>query len=87
MTMALKETKSAKEKILKWLKLVGSRETGTGITNIDMSLKEGQRSKVKNLKMAETCWEWVIGYGDHDYRHGVKGGGTKIIIFSIMGVN
>ena len=42
MTMALKETESAKKKILKWLKLVGSRETGTGITNIDMSLKEGR---------------------------------------------
>ena len=46
-----------------------------------VSLKGEQRSKVKNLKMAETCWEWVIGYGDHDYRHGVKGGGTKKIIF------
>ena len=52
-----------------------------------MSLKEAERSKVKKFKMAETCWEWVIGCGDHDYRHGVKGGGTKKNIFPIMGVN
>ena len=52
-----------------------------------VSLKGEQRSKVKKVKMAETCWEWVVGYGDHVYRHVVKGDGTKKIIFRVMGVN
>ena len=39
-----------------------------------MALKETERSKVKKFKMAETCWGGVIEYGDHEYRHVVKGG-------------
>ena len=40
-----------------------------------MALKETERSKVKNFKMAETCWGGVIEYGDHEYGGVVKGGG------------
>ena len=68
------------------LKISGMGLLGMGITNMTTSLKETERSKVKFFKMAETWWEGVIEYGDHEYRHGVKGGGgSKVKFFKVAG--
>ena len=51
-----------------------------------MALKGTERSKVKIFKMAETCGEWVIGYGDREYGGGVKGGGgSEVKFFKVAG--
>ena len=57
-----------------------------GTTNMGVSLKGTEGSEVKNLKMAETWWEWVIEYGHHEYGGVVKGGGgSKVKFFKMPG--